>query len=120
MVLVGVILGTYGSYFFLYNFFLYNRQLGQLSDRINRLQQMLMAPVQPGPDVPPALSPGSGIIPSRMGTRPIPNQTRSRRSQHRQLRSAVNLIRRSRLWICRSPKARAWNAERPASHKPTA
>ena len=55
MILVGVILGVFGSYFFLYN-----RQLGQLSDRINGLQQMLEAPAQAGPDVPPASSPSSG------------------------------------------------------------
>lgn len=67
MVLAGIILGVFGSYFFLYN-----RQLGQLSDRIDRLQQMLMAPAQPGPVVTPAPLTGSGRHLKPHGNQAIP------------------------------------------------
>ena len=67
MVLAGVILGVFGSYFFLYN-----RQLGQFSDRIDRLQQMLTAPAQPGPVDTPAPLPGSGRHPKAHGNQAVP------------------------------------------------
>ena len=67
MVLAGVILGVFGSYFFLYN-----QQIGQLSDRINKFQQLLMAPTQPAPVVTLPHLPGSGRPPKAQGKQAVP------------------------------------------------
>jgi len=46
MILLGVILGAFGSYYF------FNRELGQVSDRLGSIQQQLTPPA-PAPDAKP-------------------------------------------------------------------
>ena len=47
MILLGVFLGAFGSYYF------FNRELGQVSDRLDAIQQQV-APVAPASDAKPA------------------------------------------------------------------